>query len=411
MEIVTQRERDILEVRVTGRLDAYWADHLTKALDEVIRDGSDRIRLHMAGVSFMSSMGIRVLLRSYKQLQRIGGSFAVSNPSEAVKAVLKLAGLDVLLSPVVVAAPSRAQARTLERAGVTFEVFEAIPEGSLRCHVVGSPKLLEGSHFAADDCRTWSFPDGTFGIGLGAFGHDFADCRARFGEFLAAGGNAVYLPTDGTNVPDHLVSAGALVPELKVLYALACEGSFAKLARFEAERGKGRIRLGELADACLEIVEQDAAGLVMVAESAGLMGAALRRSPALEPSEPASLDYPQIREWLSFTPERAYSRSLGLVVGVATRAERPRLTPLLRPIGREAWPAGHFHAAAFSYRPLQKGWIDLKPTLSALFEAETLQGVLHLLSDHRDIVGVGESEFLRGACWLAPIAEVVAEGS
>jgi hypothetical protein len=147
---------------------------------------------------------------------------------------------------------------------------------------------------------------------------------------------------------------------------------------------------------------------VMVAESAGLMGAALRRSPARAAAETAPFTFPQIREWLSFTPERVYPRSLALVVGVAVRAEHAELTRLLRPLGSEAWPAGHFHAAAFSYRPLQKGQVDLRHTVSTLFEAETLQGVLHLVNDDRAIVGSGQSEFVRGACWVGPIADVVA---
>ena len=114
---------------------------------------------------------------------------------------------------------------------------------------------------------------------------------------------------------------------------------------------------------------------------------------------------------MSFTPERAYLRSLALVVGVAARAPQPGLHPLLRPMGSGPWPVGHFHAAAFSYRPLQKGLIDLRATVSTLFEAETLQGVLHLLNDDREIVGAGESEFVRGACWVGPLADVVAESN
>jgi hypothetical protein len=288
-------------------------------------------------------------------------------------------------------------------------VFELQPQASLRCRVVGAPELLDGCRFAAEHCHTLRFPDGTFGVGLGAFGRDFADCQARFGEFLTAGGAAAYLPTDGTNVPDYLVSAGALIPELKVLYALVCEGDFAALARFESRTGEGRVGLGELADACLEIAAQDSAGIVMVAESAGLVGAALRRSPALEPTASAPFGYPQVREWLSFTPERAYPRSLALVIGVVTRTALPELAAWLRPLGKQPWPAGHLHGAAFSYRPLQKGSIDLTPTVSTLFEGETLQGVLHLLADDRDIVGVGESEFVRGACWIAPLGEIVSE--
>ena len=167
--------------------------------------------------------------------------------------------------------------------------------------------------------------------------------------------------------------------------------------------------LTELVEACLEIAGTEVAGIAMVAESAGLMGAALRRSPALQASEAAPFAHPQIREWLSFTAERAYSRSLTLVVGVAARANRQALAPLVRPLGKGPWPAGHFHAAAFSYRPLQKGALDVKTTVTTLFEAETLQGVLHLLSDDREVSGAGQSEFVRGACWIGPIAEVVAE--
>ena len=113
---------------------------------------------------------------------------------------------------------------------------------------------------------------------------------------------------------------------------------------------------------------------------------------------------------MSFTSERAHPRSLALVVGVATRGKHPALGPLVRPLGDAASPAGHFHAAAFSYRPLQRGSIDLVPTVATLFQAETLQGILHLLPDDREVVGAGESEFVRGACWVGPISEIVAEG-
>ena len=80
---------------------------------------------------------------------------------------------------------------------------------------------------------------------------------------------------------------------------------------------------------------------------------------------------------------------------------------MVRPLGKEPLPAGHFHTAVFSYRPLKKGEMDLKTTVSTLFESETLQAVLHLLNDDREIAGAGQSEFVRGACWVGPISEVI----
>src|SRR5262249_41107853 len=109
--------------------------------------------------------------------------------------------------------------------------------------------------------------------------------------------------------------------------------------------------------------------------------------------------------------ERAFPHSLALVVGVASRGDPSRglaapLAPMLRPLGPRSALLGHFHAAVFSYRPFKKRAIDMGDTIGALFDSEELQAVLHLLHDDRDITGGGESEFVRGACWVSPIARV-----
>src|SRR5262249_10240881 len=321
--------------------------------------------------------GIRVLLKFRKQLEGIRGSLVVSRPSEAVRTVLELAGLAMLLSPHA-GAPARqgegGASRRLEREGATFELFEVAPGARLRCRAVGAPELLAEARFTADRCRTLRFPASPFAIGLGAFGGSWADCRGRFGEFLAAAGAAVYLPTDGTNVPDDLVSSGDFVPELTVLYALVCEGEPAHLLRFEASPERGRMTLAELARAALDIARADSAGMILVAESAGLVGAGLRGSPAAEAGGGHAFGSPEMRDWLSFTTERAYARSLALVVGVAARTALPDLGAWLRPLEASGGPDGHFHAAAFSYRAFPKGLLELAPTVSRLFEADALEG-------------------------------------
>jgi hypothetical protein len=223
---------------------------------------------------------------------------------------------------------------------------------------------------------------------------------------MAVGGSAAYLPTDGTNVPDFMVSSGELVPEMNVLYGLRCEGGFTHLMRFETAAENPTV-LAEMVRMALEIAGSPVIGMVMVAESAGLVGAALRRSPAAAAGmSDAPFKYPEVRSWLSFSTERLYSRSLALVSGVAAGSECAPLAPMLRPLGAGAWPAGHFHAAAFSYRPLKKGTIDLNATVTTLFETETLQGVLHLLSDDREAAGAQQSEFVRGACWIGAAADI-----
>jgi hypothetical protein len=139
------------------------------------------------------------------------------------------------------------------------------------------------------------------------------------------------------------------------------------------------------------------------------MGVSLRRSPALQAPPEAPFAHPEIREWLSFTGEHVYRSSTTLVVGVAARQSNAVLGSELRRLGSGRAPLGHFHTAVFSQRTLSKGELELPPTVSSLFESQQFQTVLHLLGDHRPAVGLGESEFVRGACWVGPIEQVTAE--
>jgi len=365
--------------------------------------------LNLSEITFLSSAGVGLLVKFHTQLKGIGGSFVVTSPSDRVKQVLDLCRL----SPILLADRSPAppvhtvDVRRFSSPVASFEVMECAPARALICQRIGNPALLKGCRFAPEDSRTVAFPAATFGLGLGAFGHDFEDAQTRFGEFLAVGGAAAYLPTDGTNVPDFMVSSGELVPELNVLYGLRCEGAFTHLMRFETANAESPISLSELVRTALEVAGAPVVGMVMVVESAGLVGAALRRSPAAAAGvHDAPFKYPEVRSWLSFSTERLYSRSLALVSGMGAGSECEALASMLRPLGPAALPLGHFHAAAFSYRPLKKGIIDLQTTVTTLFETETLQGVLHLLSDHREGAGPQQSEFVRGACWIGGASEI-----
>jgi anti-anti-sigma factor len=423
MEIKKQNLGDRVEIRVEGRMDGYWADHLGAALDEVIREGSHQISLDLSDVPFMSSAGIRVLVKCYKQLAAIHGSFLIPSASEQVKRVIALSGLKETLLPgtpppsgtpaqaSAAVAPAVRQSQQLEKAGGTYEVFTLAAGATLKSSLLGNPALLRGSQFRKENCLSRAFPETAFAVGVGALGDTFEDSEGRFGEFLSASGAVAYLPTDGTNVPDYFVPAEASVPEVQVCYAAEFGGPFAKMARFEAKKEAGPLGLTHLVEAGLEFTGAKRVGFVMVAETAGLMGAALRRPPTQTALAGAPFEFPEVRKWLGFTAERAFARSLTLVVGIAAQGDAGALSTVLRPLGPNPDLVGHFHAAAFTYRPVQKGEIDLKDTVRSLFKTQSLQGVLHLLGDDRSIHGAGESEFLRGAFWAGPISEISTEGT
>ncbi len=63
----------------------------------------------------------------------------------------------------------------------------------------------------------------------------------------------------------------------------------------------------------------------------------------------------------------------------------------------------HIHSAIFNYYPLSKSDLNMEETISSLFEDDKLESVLHLLNDQREAVGIGESEFLQGVCWIGKL--------
>jgi hypothetical protein len=298
------------------------------------------------------------------------------------------------------APPAEAAVERREIDGATFEIRDSQQGARLVCTVMGRPSLLATASYSQADTRALTVRSAAFSVGLGAFGEDFETARERFGEFLAVSGAAAAQPTDGTNFPDYMVTSGSFVPQLTLLYGLTCEGGFSKVVRFE---GAGPVAIGSILATCLEASGASTAGVVVLAESAGLMGATLKRPPVcVEPI----FEFPRVRQWLSFSAERCFAHSLVLAAGVITTESDPVLKPFVRPVARGSALTGHVHAAAFAYRPLPKGQLDMKASVTSVFEAGGLQGVVHLLADDRNVPGGGESELLRGACWVAPIAEI-----
>jgi anti-anti-sigma factor len=417
MEISKQVRGGVVELKVEGRLDGYWADHLATAVDHEIRQGSHHIQLDLSKVLFLSSAGIGTLVRLYKDLKSIQGSFAVFNCSRTVLKVLQLSKLEEILvaktpgPPSVTAeTPSLGSVTKVERAGAAFELYPLAAESRFDCQMLGNPNPLERGGFTKENCRTEQLSDSAFAIGLGALGEDFDECSRRFGEFIAVAGAVAYLPTDGSNVPDFLLAGENMAPEVQVCYGITCRTAdqkpFAALIRFET-KSDTPITLTALVECCLELSGHEGLGIIAVAETSGLVGAALRRSPTATRSDVNAFEFPAIRDWLSFTAERAYTKNTVLLAGVAVRQKTGAIAPLIRPFPHARDPLfGHFHAAAFSYRPLRKGVVDFKTSIRSLFEEQSLEGILHLLTDDRTISGSGESEFARGACWIAPISTI-----
>ena len=96
MTIEIKRNAEETKIELVGRLDTTTAPALDKTINEDIGDTTNRV-LDLAGLEYISSAGLRVLLSAQKRLQKIG-SMKVVNVREAVMEVFEMTGFaDILV--------------------------------------------------------------------------------------------------------------------------------------------------------------------------------------------------------------------------------------------------------------------------------------------------------------------------
>jgi hypothetical protein len=277
----------------------------------------------------------------------------------------------------------------------------------LSCQVHGKAEAGVRIWIDSSDYQAFQLGEATFGLGVGALGASREQAAPRLGEIVAAAGAAAHLPTVGAQTPDFDVGLGGRAPQAQLVSGLVCRGGFSLLKRFSSPSETDPVPLSELARVSLDGISGDTAGVVMVAETTGLVGAWLRRSPGVVLFS-MYLDVPGIREWLGTTPHPIHQGSTVLIAGVVSRNPNPLLEPHLRPVAPGSGLLGHFHAVVFAYRPVPQRTVVLRALVTRLFMQQQVRGVLHLLGDDRGAAGAGESGFRRGLCWAGPITRVSA---
>lgn len=96
MEIGVREYKRVNVVRVSGRVDASVAAQFEEVLHQQVTGGHSHLILEMDGTDYISSAGVRALIAAQKGLKSRGGSVLLAQPSERVKEVLAMAGLDAL---------------------------------------------------------------------------------------------------------------------------------------------------------------------------------------------------------------------------------------------------------------------------------------------------------------------------
>jgi len=97
LEITEEKIHGAVKFVLKGRVNAASADSLEYRLENALTEGQKNLVVNMSQVEYLSSVGIRVILKIYKKAAEAGGKFSVERPSENVKNVLGMVALKEML--------------------------------------------------------------------------------------------------------------------------------------------------------------------------------------------------------------------------------------------------------------------------------------------------------------------------
>ena len=97
MDIVEVRQDDVNIYRVQGRLDSNSSPELEQRIFEAIDKGSKDMVLDFEELDYISSAGLRVILKATKDIKRADGKIILCAMQDYVKEVFEISGFDSLL--------------------------------------------------------------------------------------------------------------------------------------------------------------------------------------------------------------------------------------------------------------------------------------------------------------------------
>src|SRR5215831_5608065 len=89
--VVTQKASGYHELALNGRLDTETYGELEAALKKLPVEGARGVRLDLAGLSYISSMGLRVIIKLVKDLRAQKAVFQMVNVQPQIRKVFDIA--------------------------------------------------------------------------------------------------------------------------------------------------------------------------------------------------------------------------------------------------------------------------------------------------------------------------------
>jgi anti-sigma B factor antagonist len=100
MEIIEEKRGHLSTFKLQGRLDSNTSQEFEKRIFDAMSDGTKNVVIDFKDLDYISSAGLRVILKATKALKREDGKILLCAMQDYVKEVFEIAGFDSFL-PIV----------------------------------------------------------------------------------------------------------------------------------------------------------------------------------------------------------------------------------------------------------------------------------------------------------------------
>jgi len=93
LSIETDITQNVAAMKVKGKVDSDTVADLDNAFSKLLADGKNKIVLNMEGLDFMSSAGLRSLVKALKGTQGAGGDLHLASVPKSIEGLLLTVGM------------------------------------------------------------------------------------------------------------------------------------------------------------------------------------------------------------------------------------------------------------------------------------------------------------------------------
>ena len=97
LSIETDNRQSVSVVKVKGRIDSETAPELDDALIKLLQEDRNQIVLNLQCVDYISSAGLRAVVKAYQAAKKSGGDVRLASVSTPVEVILRTVGMMQML--------------------------------------------------------------------------------------------------------------------------------------------------------------------------------------------------------------------------------------------------------------------------------------------------------------------------